>query len=52
MAFVIAIVLFLAAMYLMGLAFTLTSFQALVFFAGIVLVCIAVAIPVHFLKKA
>jgi hypothetical protein len=52
MAFVLAFVMFLVGMYLMGLAFTLASFQALVFFGGIALVSLAVAVPVHFLKKA
>ncbi|WP_460943780.1 hypothetical protein [Okibacterium endophyticum] len=52
MAFVVAFVLFVAGLYLMGLAFTLASFQGFVFFAGIALVSLAVALPVHILKKA
>lgn len=51
MAFVLAIILFVGGMYLFGLAITLTSLQGLVFFAGIVAVSLAIAIPVHFLNS-
>ncbi len=51
MAFVLSFALFILGFYLFGLAFTLTSFQGLIFFAGIVAVCLSFGIPAHALAK-
>ena len=50
-AFVIAFVLFLAGLYVFALAFSATSWEGVIAFAGLVLVCLAYAIPVHILKR-
>ncbi|MFC5792016.1 hypothetical protein EDM22_15935 [Agromyces tardus] len=49
--FVIAMALFVFGMWLMGIALELASFQALVFFGGIVCVALALAIPVSLLGQ-
>lgn len=49
--FVIAMALFVFGMWLMGIALELTSFQALVFFGGILCVALALAIPVNLLGQ-
>jgi hypothetical protein len=51
MAFAFSLVLFIVGIYLFGLAFTVTSFQAIIFFAGIIAVSLAIAIPAHVLAK-
>lgn len=51
MAFVLSFALFIAGIFLFGFAFTLESFQAIVFFAGIVAVCLSFGIPAHVLAK-
>ncbi|WP_170285743.1 hypothetical protein [Microbacterium rhizomatis] len=42
--FILYIVLFLGGMYLFGFAFTVDSWQGLIFFAGIVCVSLALAL--------
>jgi hypothetical protein len=42
--FIVYMVLFLGGMYLLGLAFTLTAWQALVFLAGLAAIMIALAL--------
>jgi hypothetical protein len=49
--FVIAMALFVFGMWLMGIALELTSFQALVFFGGILCVALALAVPVNLLGQ-
>ena len=49
--FVIAMVFFLGGFALFGFSFQFTGFEAVTFFAGIVAVCISIAIPVHLLKR-
>ncbi len=50
-AFAISFVLFLAGLYVFSLAFQATGWEALVVFAGIVLIGLAYAIPVHVMKR-
>jgi len=50
-AFVIAFVLFLAGLYVFTLGFSVAGWEGLVVFSGIVLICLAYAIPVHILKR-
>ena len=50
-AFVIAFALFVVGIFLMGVAVNLAAFQGLVFFAAILLVCLAIAVPIHILKR-
>lgn len=50
-AYVIALILFIGGMLLMGFAFQLTQGMAIMFFAGIVAVGLALAVPFHFLGK-
>ncbi|WP_438354225.1 hypothetical protein [Microbacterium sp. CJ88] len=42
--FIVYLVLFLGGMYLLGLAFTLTSLQALVFLVGLGAIMLALAL--------
>jgi hypothetical protein len=51
MMFAISLLLFLAGMYLFALAFVVTSFQGLIFTAGILVISLAIFIPVHMLRK-
>lgn len=51
MAFVLSFALFLVGMFLFGFAFTIESFQAIVFFAGIIAVGLSFGIPAHVLAK-
>jgi hypothetical protein len=51
MAFVLSFALFLAGIFLFYFAFTVESFQALVFFAGILSVSLSFGIPAHVLAK-
>lgn len=50
-AFVIALALFVAGLYIMGSAFYVPGAEALVFIAGILCSSLGVAIPVHVLKR-
>lgn len=45
--YVIAMILFVGGLYLFGLAFQLPAGQAAVFFAGIIAVGIAMALPMY-----
>jgi hypothetical protein len=45
--FIVALVLFLAGIALFAVAFMVSSFQALVFTAGIIAICLAMALPMH-----
>ena len=45
MMFIISLLLFLGGLFLFGVAYMVTSFQGLVFTAGILAVCVAMAIP-------
>jgi hypothetical protein len=47
--FVIAFVIFVAGLVLFGFAFTVPSFEAVMFVGGVVLVSISLAIPFHIL---
>ncbi|SJN41995.1 hypothetical protein FM119_13005 [Mycetocola reblochoni REB411] len=47
MLFFVAIVLFLGGMYLFSLAFTVASFQALIFCLGLLLIVLSIAIPLR-----
>ncbi|SEC00369.1 hypothetical protein SAMN04489806_2346 [Paramicrobacterium humi] len=51
MAFILSFLLFLVGLYLFGVAFTATAFQAAIFFAGILLICLSFGIPAHVLSK-
>ncbi len=51
-AFVIAMGLFLFGMWLMGTAPEVAGLQAILFFAGILCVVVAVAIPMSILGRA
>lgn len=50
-AFVVALVLFLGGMALFAVSFQAVGFEGLVFFAGIIAITLALAIPVHLLKR-
>ena len=50
-AFVISLALFIAGLFIMGSAFALESNHALVFFAGIIVTSLGVAVPIHVLKR-
>lgn len=50
-AIIVALVFFIGGMYLFALAFQVPGLETLIFFAGIVAVSIALAIPVHVLKR-
>jgi hypothetical protein len=47
--FIIAFVIFVAGLVLFGFAFTVSSFEAVMFVGGIILVSISLAIPFHIL---
>lgn len=49
--FIVALVLFVAGMWLTGFAFSLEEWQGLVFVAGILSVSAALAIPVHLAQR-
>lgn len=49
--FIFCLALFLAGLYLFGLAFSVTVVPGLVFIAGLALVSLAIAIPMHMLKR-
>lgn len=50
-AFVIAFALFVVGIVLLGVAVGLAAFQGLVFFAGILIICLGIALPIHILKR-
>ena len=50
-AFVVSLLLFVAGFYVMGSAFYVTGFEAITFFAGILLTALGIFIPVHVLKR-
>ena len=45
MMFIISLIFFIGGLLLFGVAYMVTSFQGLVFTAGILAVCVAMAIP-------
>jgi len=49
--FVIALVLFLAGLYVLSLSFVATEWQGAIAFGGLLLVCLAYGIPAHLLKR-
>jgi len=49
LAFIIAFAIFVAGLVLFGFAFTVPSFEAIMFVGGVVLVSISIAIPFHVL---
>ncbi|WP_345751275.1 hypothetical protein [Microbacterium rhizophilus] len=50
--FIISLLLFLGGFALFGLAFNIDVLQGLVFAAGIIAVCLAMALPMHFSKTS
>jgi len=50
-AFIVALAVFVFGFWLFGLAFTVTAFQAPIFFAGILCVSLALALPAHILRR-
>ncbi|WP_199220404.1 hypothetical protein [Homoserinimonas hongtaonis] len=50
-AFVFSFVIFLGGLALMGYASAVSGFELIMFLGGIIAVAIAVAIPVHVLKR-
>lgn len=51
MLYVISLLLFLLGIAAFGIAFSLPAFQALVFVAGILLIALAMALPIHLKAK-
>lgn len=51
MLFVVSLLLFLLGMFAFGISFSLTAFQGVVFVAGILLVSLAMALPIHLKAK-
>ena len=51
LVFIVALAIFLAGLYLFALAFQVVGFEIVLFIAGIVATAIAIAIPVHLLKR-
>jgi len=52
-AFLIALILFLGSFLLFGYAFTVPEAAApWMFFSGIIAICVSLAIPFHWLRKA
>lgn len=50
-AFVISFAMFVGGLYLMGSAFYVEGLESLVFIAGLLCTSLALAIPVHVLKR-
>lgn len=50
-AFVIGLALFVGGMFLMGYATSPAFDSAIMFFAGIIAICLSLAIPFHLLKR-
>lgn len=51
MGFIVSFLFFVVGLLLFGAAFNVAAFQALVFFAGILCVCLSFGIPAHILAK-
>lgn len=51
LAFVVSLVIFVGGMYVMGSAFYVPGAEGFVFFGGILLCALGIAIPVHVLKR-
>jgi hypothetical protein len=51
LVFIVSLAIFLAGLYLFGLAFQVPGWEIAIFTAGIVVAGIAIAIPVHVLKR-
>lgn len=49
-AFIAAMAVFIAGMWLFGLAFSVTTGQLPIFFGGILCIGLAVAVPAHLLR--
>ncbi|MGX5680083.1 hypothetical protein [Schumannella luteola] len=50
-AFIVSLAIFVAGLYLMGSAFYVPGWEAVVFFGGILAASLGLAIPVHVLKR-
>jgi len=50
--YLIALVLFVGGIFLIGFSFSVAGIEALLFILGILAVAAALAIPVHFGKRA
>jgi len=50
-AFIISLALFVGGLFIMGAAFALPSLQGLVFFAGIIVTSLGIAVPIHLMKR-
>jgi len=50
-AFIISFALFVGGLYMMGAAFQVEGFELLVFGGGILVASLAIAIPIHVLKR-
>jgi hypothetical protein len=50
-AIIVALIFFLGGIYLFALAFQVPGLESLIFIAGVLSVSIALAIPVHVLKR-
>lgn len=50
--YVIALILFVGGVFLVGISFSLAPFQALFFILGILCVSAALALPIHFSRRA
>ncbi|CAN5184352.1 hypothetical protein BH11ACT2_BH11ACT2_10170 [soil metagenome] len=50
-AFIISFALFVVGIFLLGVAVGLPSNQGLVFFAGILVISLGIAVPIHILKR-
>lgn len=49
--FILYAVLFVAGLYMFGLAFAVESWQSVIFVSGILLISLAVALPMHFTRR-
>ncbi|WP_166790496.1 hypothetical protein [Cryobacterium tagatosivorans] len=50
-AFIVAMAVFVLGLWLFGLAFAVTAFQLPIFFAGILCVALALAIPTRVIRS-
>ncbi|WP_157156516.1 MULTISPECIES: hypothetical protein [unclassified Diaminobutyricimonas] len=51
LAAIVSIIIFVGGLFLFGYAAEFPGYEIYVFAAGIVAVCVAVAIPIHVLKR-
>ena len=51
-AYILAMIFLVGGMWLVGFAFALPALQGLVFIAGILIISLAMAVPVHLLTRA